>query len=177
VNASMILHIVSLILAPVVMISSTTLLLNGILGRYENVSARMRVLYQERLQLLLNASGDIVSADDVVRKINRERICEIDQQIPTLMLRHKILHYAVLVVDIAILIFVVDMLVFGFSDIEKGAVWLDVASLLVFVAAMATLLLGIALTAIEIHRSHHEVLHEAQQGLDLGQEWKSLWQQ
>ena len=43
---------ISLILAPVVMISSCAIFLNGLITRYESTSVRMRAMHRERLELL-----------------------------------------------------------------------------------------------------------------------------
>ncbi len=51
-TTEMIVRTISLILAPVVMITSCVLLLNGLLTRYEVISARMRAMHRERLDLL-----------------------------------------------------------------------------------------------------------------------------
>ncbi len=47
-----IIRAISLILAPVVMISSCAIFLNGLLGHYRDISAPLRAMHRERLEFL-----------------------------------------------------------------------------------------------------------------------------
>ena len=47
-----IIRTINLILAPVVMVTSCAIVLNGLFGHYENIAARLRAMHRERLELL-----------------------------------------------------------------------------------------------------------------------------
>ena len=66
-----IIRTISLILAPTVMITSCMLFLNGLFARYEHITARMRAMHRERLDLFQTVGpADISTAEmlSIVRK-------------------------------------------------------------------------------------------------------------
>ncbi len=48
--------------------------------------------------------------------------------------------------------------------------WMAIVALLCFLAGMEVLLLGVAITTIEVYRSQHELTYEIRHGLSLGRE-------
>jgi len=83
VTAEAVARTIQLILAPVVMISSAAVILNGLLAHYGEVNARVPAMNRERFDLAhLLASG---SAD---QHLVDERLAEIDHQVPDLLERH-----------------------------------------------------------------------------------------
>src|SRR5260370_950189 len=114
-----IIRTISLILAPAVMISSCAIFLNGIITRYESVSARMRAMHHERLVLLQgleHTTGSGVPADS----FNAHRIHEIEVQLPRLLQRHKLLRNAVLTENAAIAFFVTSMFIIALAAITNS---------------------------------------------------------
>src|SRR6266849_5565838 len=105
-----IIRTISLILAPVVMITSCAILLNGVLTRYESVSARMRGMHCERLELL-QGLGNTTSSVVPAFGFSTQRIHEIEVQLPQLLQRHKMIHNAVLALNAAIVLFVTIMFI------------------------------------------------------------------
>jgi hypothetical protein len=77
----MIIRTISLILAPVVMITSCVLLLNGLLTHYEVISARMRTMHRERLELL-QAIGYKTGDAEPTPGFSTQRVQEIETQLP-----------------------------------------------------------------------------------------------
>jgi hypothetical protein len=87
-----IIHTISLILAPALMISSSAIFLNGILTRYESVGTRMRAMHHERLELL-QGLGHTTSGGASTGGFRTHRIHEIEVQLPRLLHQHKLLRY------------------------------------------------------------------------------------
>jgi hypothetical protein len=151
-NVEMTTRIIQLILAPVVMITSCSLVLSGLLGRYAAVNDRMRAMARERLDLLHSPSA-------TTEKYATERLQEIDMQIPDLLNRHRLLHHSVLVVYIAILLFVVSMFVIALAAVWDS-VWLSAAVLIVFVGGTTALFIGVLIAIVEVRSSHRAVEYE-----------------
>ena len=163
-----IIRTISLILAPVVMITSCAILLNGLLARYESVSARMRVMHRERLELLQglrNTSSDAVPTAG----FSTQRIHEIEVQLPQLLQRHKLIHNAVLAVNAAIVLFVACMFVIALAVLTNSTLTATIA-LLAFLIGTGMLLVGVITTTLELSRSQREVTYEIQDGLRLRKE-------
>jgi len=152
---------IQLIIAPVVMISSCALLLTGLLGRYAAVNDRLRAMARERLDLWHSGTdGD---------GFKTERLHQIDQQIPDLLRRHRMIHHSVLSVYSATLVFIVSMFVLAVGAGTQAS-WAATAVLVVFLAGLAALLLGIGLAALEIRDSHLAVRYEVERVASLGQQ-------
>ena len=158
-SAEMVARTIQLIIAPVVMVTTCSILLGGLLSHYAALNDRLRGMARERLDLL---RGSRPTEDT----ITIERFDEIDTQVPELLRRHKLLRDAVLAVHSAILIFVADMFVIAVAAVTEFAGSAS-AVLVVFLAGTAALLLGVLMTAIEIRSSHRAVEFEAQRVLTL----------
>ena len=163
-----IIRTISLILAPAVMISSCAIFLNGIITRYVSVSARMRALHHERLELLqgleqTTSSG--VSTDG----FSTHRIHEIEVQLPRLLHRHKLLRNAVLTENTAIACFVTSMVMIALAALTNSSL-IATAALFIFLFGTCALLVGVIVTALELSRSQREVTYEIQDGLKLRKE-------
>ncbi|HEY6286939.1 MAG TPA: DUF2721 domain-containing protein [Ktedonobacteraceae bacterium] len=163
-----IIRTISLILAPAVMISSCAIFLNGIITRYESVSARMRAMHHERLELLQgleHTTGSGVPADG----FSAHRIHEIEAQLPRLLQRHKLLRNAVLTENAAIAFFVTSMFIIAVAALINSTLIATVA-LLIFLIGTGALLVGVIITTLELSRSQREVTYEIQDGLKLRKE-------
>src|SRR5579859_5450525 len=110
-----IIRTISLVLAPVVMISCCTLFLNGQLQRYDSISVRMRAMTQERLEILREASNSVTGALDAVDGLNELRLREIEAQLPHLLKRHHMVHRATLTIGLAIMIFFISMCILALA--------------------------------------------------------------
>lgn len=159
---------ISLILAPVVMLTACSLVINGLLQRYEAISGRMRSMNGERLSLLRSTEGHLrlPSADD--DPFTAERVHQIDTQLPRLLRRHRLIHNAVLTVYSAIAIFVASMFVIAAAALTNSDA-AAVAALGLFLLGTAVLLLGVLITTDEIRTSQREITYEVQRVLDLGE--------
>jgi hypothetical protein len=159
---------ISLILAPVVMITSCTLFLNGLLTRYEAVSVRMRGMHRERLELLQGLENTTSDGEPTIG-FSTQRIREIEAQLPFILRRHKLIRNAVLCVNGAILIFVTSMFIIALAALTNSALVANIA-FLAFLIGTGALLSGVILTTLELYRSQREVAYEIQDGLKLTKE-------
>ncbi len=167
-TTEMIVRTISLILAPVVMITSCVLLLNGLLTRYEVISARMRAMHRERLELL-QAMGYKMSDGEPTLGFSMQRVQEIETQLPPLLYRHKLIRNAILAVNVAILIFISSMLIIALAVITDAPPTAG-AALLAFLIGTGAILVGIVITTLELYRSQREVAYEIRHGLSLRKE-------
>ncbi len=156
-NAEMVTRLIQTILAPVVMVSACALMLNGLLSHYAAINDRLRLLARERLDLLRQPALDALL---------RERLDEIDTQLPELLHRHRLMRSAVLVIYSAIAIFIVDMLVIALATVTQ-ALWLLTSIVVVFLLGTLGLLLGVILATWEIRASHRAIDFEVQRVLSL----------
>ena len=163
-----IIRTISLILAPVVMITSCAILLNGVLTRYESVSARMRGMHLERLELL-QGLGNTTSSVVPAFGFSIRRIHEIEVQLPQLLQRHKMIHNAVLALNAAIVLFVISMFIIALAVLTNSAP-IAIIALLTFLIGTGVLLVGVIITTLELSRSQREVAYEIQDGLKLRKE-------
>ncbi len=144
-------NIIQLIVAPVVMITSCSLILSGLLTRYAAVNDRLRVMTRERL--------DLVFAATPAGALQAERLNEIDRQTPDLLTRHTALHNSIFVVYGAILLFIANMFIIALAAFFDSAA-LATAVLIEFLLATLALFGGVLIAAIEVRSSHRAVQYE-----------------
>jgi hypothetical protein len=164
-----IIRTISLILAPTVMITSCMLFLNGLIARYEHITARMRAMHRERLELLQAAGPDGSSAAGRKLVLSIQRIVEIERQLPEMLRRHKLVRNAVVAIGIAIVIFVLSMFIIALAALTNSSLTAEIA-LLAFLTGTGALLVGVLFTTRELSQSHLEVVYEIQHGLSLKKE-------
>lgn len=161
-NAQTIGEIIQFILAPVVMISSCSIFVGGLLSRYAAINDRLRLMAHERRELLRPAQA----AND---SFISERLSMIDWQIPDLLRRHKQAHDAVLLTYFAIFLFICDMFAIALLVVSDIA-WLSSLVLVLFLGGMISLMLAIVQTVVEVFRSHRAVRYEVERSAHLGAE-------
>ena len=159
-NAETITRTIQLILAPVVMLSACSIFVGGVLSHYTSLSDRIRALSRERLDVVrtLRAMQD---GPDAARAIARERLEEIDGQLPDLLGRHQLVHHAALAVYGAIAILIGTMCIIALTA-TMSADWVAVLVFGVFVASVLMMLLGVLLITFEIRLSRRSLAFEAQ---------------
>ena len=142
---------IGLILAPVVMITACGLILNGLLARYASIGDRLRLVNQERLNLLeLDLSQNRFKAD---------RLHELDRILPDLLRHHHLVHDVLVLVYLAILVFMLDMLVIALA-ISTLISWLSQFVVIVFLIGIGILFWGMVLIAHELRTSHRSIQFE-----------------
>ena len=162
-----IIRTISLILAPVVMISSCAIFLNGLFGHYQTISARLRAMHRERLDLLQTV--DVSTTAERTVSIIVQRILEIDTQLPKMLRRHQLIRDAVVAIGVAISIFITSMFLIALASATNSPL-AAVIALIAFLLGTTALLVGVITTTVELYRSHREVSYEIQHGLSLKRE-------
>ena len=158
---------IATIIAPVVMITACAVLISGMLAQYAQINDRLRSFAHERLGLLRGDDGELLRVGDLHDAYTRERLAELDAQIPRLLRRYQMVHNAVLTMYCSVLLFVVTMFAIGAAYKLQSSTWAT-AALLVFLAGMATMLVGIGLQAVYVYGANASVQYETQRILDLG---------
>jgi hypothetical protein len=158
VTAAEIATTIQLVLAPVVMVSACAITLNGLIGHYQSVNDRVRMMLAERISLLRKP----IEAD----MFGPERLAEIDHQVPDLVRRHKLMRNAVLSIDCAMVIFVASMLAIALETVSSS-VAVGTVVLILFMLGTFALLVGVVLSALEIRISHRALDYETGRVLSL----------
>ena len=91
------------ILAPVVMISTCAIMLNGLIIHYNSLGERARVMHRERLSLLSSATNKNLIDDDYAHELNHI--------INDLLKHHHQVHDVLILLYLSISVFIFDMLV------------------------------------------------------------------
>jgi len=165
--------VISLILAPVVMVSCCVLFLNGQLQRYDSLANRIRTMNQERLTILREIDNDVPSALESIDGFRKLRIQEIETQLPHLLRRHLMLHRAALTIGSAILICILSMFLIATSVLLNSPI-IAIFALCTFLTATTAILLGGTMIMFELYLSHLALRYEVMHELSLGAKAPSL---
>lgn len=158
---------IATIIAPVVMITACAILITGMLAQYAQINDRLRNFAKERLELLRTGDGGLAREAELTGAYARERLSELDTQMPRLLRRYRMVHNAVLTMYCAVLIYVVTMFAIGAAYKLQSSGWAT-AALLLFLGGMATMLVAIGLQAVYVYGANASVQYETQRILDLG---------
>jgi len=134
------------------------------LAHYASINDRIRALAAERLGLVLMAPTEGHEA------LARERLTEIDHQVPMLIDRHRLVHHGILLAYTAVVVLVVSMFVIGAAALADSSV-LGTIALFVFLAGTAFLMVGAGFVAVEVRGSHATVAYEAMRVVALPTTW------
>jgi Protein of unknown function (DUF2721) len=151
--------------APGVLITTAAILSGALLGMYGSVNDRMRAMDRERLDTLTGAGGTLLSAADVPAS-GRERLTQIDAQLPMLLRRHRLIHNAVLLIYAAVAVLVLSVIVIAVAVTNRSGAAGTVALVLVL-AGTVTLLGGLLLAGRSIVISTEAIDYEVQHSLSL----------
>jgi Protein of unknown function (DUF2721) len=152
--------------APGVLITTAAILSGALLGMYGSVNDRMRAMDRERLETVTGVGGTLLSAADVPAS-GRERLTQIDTQLPILLRRHRLIHNAVLLIFAAVAVLVLSVIVIAVAVTNRSGAAGTVALVLVL-AGTVTLLGGLLLAARSIMISAQAIDYEVQRSLSLG---------
>ena len=152
--------------APGVLITTAAILSGALLAMYGSVNDRMRAMDRERLETLTGAGGTLLSAADVPAS-GRERLTQIDAQLPLLLRRHRLIRDAVLLIFAAVAVLVLGVIVIAVAVTNRSGAAGTVALVLVL-AGTVTLLGGLLLAARSIMISAEAIDYEVQRSLSLG---------
>ncbi len=151
---------------PVVLITTGGILCNGLLIMYGEVNDRMRAMDHERWQLLTGPGGSVLTPDQVPAS-GHERLAEIDRQLPMLLRRHGLLHYAVLLIFCALVVLVVSVIAIAVAVTTHSAAFATAALALVL-GGTAVMLVGLLSAARSMAISRTAIRYEVDRTLALG---------
>jgi hypothetical protein len=159
---SSLVQVIGAVLSPVVMVTCCSIFTSAMFGRYESLSARMRALHRERLDLL--AQTDHETGADEERSRETRRIEEIEHQLPGMLGRHRSIRNAILAVAAAMLTLVSGMFLIAAAELTRSTAVAGLA-LAVFLLATGVFLAGVAISTHELWHSQREVAFEIEDGL------------
>lgn len=140
--------IISLIIAPVVLITACVLIVNGLIIRYNSIEDRLRTVNQEISKL----RSVHINEDDT----ETQHLPELEVLLFDLFRHHHFVHDAILLIYLSILIFMLDMLVIAIA-VATNINWLAQMTLIIFLSGVATAFLGIILISYETGTSHYSI--------------------
>jgi hypothetical protein len=137
--------------APVVLLSVSGLMTNGLLTVYSGINDRMRDMTRERLEIRRGPAGQMLDADSV-SPVDKERLYQIGMQLPMLLRRHKLTRASVLVIFAAIVVLGVSVIAIAIAVAGDNEVTARIALGLVL-AGTVILLAGMGVAALSLARS------------------------
>ncbi len=149
------------ILTPVVIVTSSAILANGMLTMYASVNDRMRAMAVERLDIL----GPDLQAPQRAGAV--ERLRELDRQLPELLRRHRLLRDALFLTYVAIVTIVASMFLVAIS-VTGDEAWVATAALWVLLCGSLLLAGGLLQTVRAVRKSDEAVEGEVRRVLGLG---------
>ena len=152
--------------ASVVLITTAAILSGALLTMYGSVNDRMRAMDHERLEILTRADGTLLSVAEV-RPSGRERLSQIDTQLPRLLRRHRLLHNAVLLIYAGVGVLVLSVVIIGIAVTASSGAAGTISLVLVLVGTVM-LLGGLLFAARSIIISTDAIDYEVQRTLSLG---------
>jgi hypothetical protein len=152
---------ISLILAPVVMITACAIIQNGLIAHYTAISNHLRSVNQELLSL-----SELDLSTNPSRAIHRHDLEHL--LLPDLLRRSHLVHHVLGGVYAAILVLIVDMFVIAIA-IAIGINWLAQVVLTVFLLGVGILCWSILLVAHELRTSHRSIQLEVHHTCELCQ--------
>jgi hypothetical protein len=152
--------------APVVLVTTSALLSNGLLAVYGSVNDRMREMTSERLALLSGPSGEFLSEAELPA-VRQERLAQIDQQTPMILRRHRLIKKAVLVLYGAVAILGLSVIAIAVAVSEDSESVGDAALGLVL-AGTVVLLLGLLIAARSVASSTDAITYAVRRTSSVG---------
>src|SRR6266498_5612397 len=113
-DPEMVARTIELIIAPAVMITSCCIFGAGLLAHYSAIGERLRITVRERIDLLREKE-----ANESSNVIVKERLEDIDYQIPKLLRHHLLVRTSLAGILIAMVFYILDMFVIAFSVISN----------------------------------------------------------
>jgi hypothetical protein len=152
--------------APVVLITAAAVLSGGVLSVFGSVNDRMRSMTAQRLDLLAGPDGMLRPLADLPTG-TQERVVQIDEQLPMLLRRHRLLRFAVLSIFIGVAILVASVITLAIAVPTNSD---DVAyvSLALVLAGTVAILLGCLFAASSIMISQDAIAYEVNRSMSLG---------
>ena len=157
---------VQAMVAPVVLVTTAAIFSGALLTLYSSIDARMRAMDKERLEILTDNAGGLLSRVDLSSS-HRERLSQIDHQLPLLLRRHRLLHNAVLLIFAGVSVLVLSVIAIGIA-VTSSSDPAGTAALVLVLFGTVTLLAGLVLAARSIMISQDAIDYEVKRALSLG---------
>ena len=158
-DPEMVARTIQLIIAPAVMITSCCIFGAGLLAHYSSIGERLRITVRERIDLLREKQ-----ANESSNVIVKERLEDIDDQIPKLLRHHLLVRTSLAGILIAMVFYILDMFVIAFSVISNRP-GLYSAILVVFMLGVASQLIGIIYAVFDAFMSHRIYAYETRHAM------------
>jgi hypothetical protein len=142
---------INLIIAPVVMITTCAIVVNGLILRYASLGDRLRTVNREL--------RDLQESEVAHHQHKALRMQELESMLGDLLKHHHFVHDALVLTYTAILVFMLDMLVISIAVATRIS-WLAQMALIVFLGGVAVLFGGMVLIAYELRTSHYSIQFE-----------------
>src|SRR5215472_6477069 len=152
--------------APVVLITAGGIISNGVMSVSASVNDRMRTMNQERLSLLTDAAGGFVSTATLA-PAHRERVRQIDTQMPMLSRRHRLMRDSLLALYLAVAVLVVAVVTLGVA-VAAGSDNVGLTALALVLLGTTGLLASLVMAARSTFVSHDAIDFETQDTSSLG---------
>jgi Protein of unknown function (DUF2721) len=146
---------ISAMVAPVVLVTTSALLSNGLLAVYASVNDRMREMTSERLALLSGPRGQFLIKTEL-SAVSQERLAEIDEQIPMILRRHRLIRGALLILYGAVAILGLSVIAIAVAVSTDSGAFGDAALGLVL-AGTLVLISGLLVAARSLARSNDAI--------------------
>jgi Protein of unknown function (DUF2721) len=167
-DLEMIARTIQLIIAPAVMITSCCIFGAGLLTHYAGIGERLRLSVRERVDLLRE-----MSADKNAHTIAKERLEDLDDQIPQLLRHHWLMRTSLAAVLFGMIFYILDMFVIAFSVIANRASLYSLI-LVVFMPGVTSQLVGVIYAVVDAFMSHRIYAFETRHVLFLEKSEKNL---
>jgi hypothetical protein len=141
--------------APVVLITTGGIFSSALLSVYGAVGERMRAMTRERLDIRTGPHGQLLDTADV-SAVGRERLVEIDRQLPLMLRRGDLIRDAVFLIYVGIVALVLSMFAISVAVTHDSEAWGWVALGLVLVGTVV-MLAGIVVVGWSLVRSEDAI--------------------
>jgi len=168
-DLEMVARVIQLIIAPAVLLTACCIFTNGLLVLYAAIGERLRVTVRERVDLLRETEADKTRCSERVEGSNRivkERLEDIDFQIPNLLRHQLLVRDSLAGTFIAMAFYILDMFVIAFSIISDRT-GLYGAALAVFLLGVASQLIGVLNSVFDAFMSHKIYAYESRHAMSL----------
>jgi hypothetical protein len=146
---------ISAMVAPVVLVTTSALLSNGLLAVYASVNDRMREMTSERLALLSGPHGQFLGKTEL-SAVSLERLAQIDQQMPMILRRHRLIRDAVLILYGAVVILGLSVIAIAVA-VSADSEAVGDAALGLVLAGTLVLISGLLAAARSLARSNDAI--------------------
>jgi Protein of unknown function (DUF2721) len=131
---------ITAMVAPVVLITTSGMLTNGLLGAHHELYGHIRAMTRERLDIRPGPNGALLSPDEC-SPIGQERLREIGHQLPNMLHRVRLLRSAVTFIYFSITVLVLSVIFIGVAVLLRAESF-GLAALVLALSGAAGLVIG-----------------------------------